>query len=117
MRIGLGGGGRVLGGGASVGRGGVRGGVGVGPFSVSGGSGGGGLVDVLAGFVVLIPIILKILFYVTLFVLTFVGVVIFSVVSVPILTLTAIRQSSKLSETRCWSGTRKSISSFAFGAC
>jgi hypothetical protein len=103
MRIGLGGGGRVLRGGASVGRGGVRGGVGVGPFSVSGGSGGGGLVDVLAGFVVLIPIILKILFYVTLFVLTLVGVIIFSVVSVPILTLTTIRQSSKLSETR-WVG-------------
>lgn len=37
MRIGLGGGGRILRGGASVGRGGIRGGVGVGPFSISGG--------------------------------------------------------------------------------
>ena len=42
MRFGIGGGGRVARGGASVGRGGVRGGVGIGPFSVSGGSGGGG---------------------------------------------------------------------------
>lgn len=103
MRIGLGGGGRVLRGGASVGRGGVRGGVGVGPFSVSGGSGSGGLVDVLAGFVALIPIILKILFYVTLFVFTLVGVVIFSVVSVPLLTLTTLRQNSKFSKSH-WIG-------------
>ena len=42
MRFGVGGGGRIARGGASVGRGGVRGGVGIGPFSVSGGSGGGG---------------------------------------------------------------------------
>lgn len=40
MRFGIGGGGRIARGGVSVGRGGVRGGVGVGPFSV--GSGGGG---------------------------------------------------------------------------
>lgn len=38
MRLGVGGGGRVLRGGVSVGRGGVRGGVGVGPFHLSGGS-------------------------------------------------------------------------------
>jgi hypothetical protein len=38
MRLGIGGGGRLLRGGASVGRGGVRGGVGVGPLSVSTGS-------------------------------------------------------------------------------
>ena len=38
MRLGIGGGGRVLRGGVSVGRGGVRGGVGVGPFHLSGGS-------------------------------------------------------------------------------
>lgn len=38
MRIGVGGGGRLLRGGVSTGRGGVRGGVGVGPFSISGGS-------------------------------------------------------------------------------
>ena len=42
MRLGIGGGGRIARGGASVGRGGVRGGVGIGPFSISGGSGGGG---------------------------------------------------------------------------
>lgn len=42
MRLGIGGGGRIARGGASVGRGGVRGGVGIGPFSVSGGSSGGG---------------------------------------------------------------------------
>lgn len=37
MRIGIGGGNRILRGGVSAGRGGVRGGVGVGPFHVSGG--------------------------------------------------------------------------------
>jgi len=47
MRLGIGGGGRIIRGGASIGRGGVRGGVGVGPFSLSGGTrgrrrGGGG---------------------------------------------------------------------------
>ena len=104
MRLGLGGGGRVLRGGASVGRGGARGGIGVGPFSVSGGSRGGGLVDAMAeAGVVLIPIILKILFYMTMFVLTLVGVTIFSVVSVPLLTLATIRQKSKFSESR-WIG-------------
>jgi hypothetical protein len=41
MRFGIGGGGRIARGGFSVGRGGVRGGVGVGPFSLSGGSRGG----------------------------------------------------------------------------
>ncbi len=40
MRIGLGGGNRLLRGGFSVGRGGLRGGVGVGPISVTGGGGG-----------------------------------------------------------------------------
>ena len=38
MRLGIGGGGRVLRGGVSVGRGGARGGIGVGPFHLSGGS-------------------------------------------------------------------------------
>ena len=39
MRFGVGGGGRIARGGVSVGRGGVGGGIGVGPFSFTGGSG------------------------------------------------------------------------------
>lgn len=45
MRIGIGGGNRLLRGGVSAGRGGVRGGVGVGPFHVSGGGGSRGSVS------------------------------------------------------------------------
>lgn len=56
MRLGVGGGGRIVRGGASVGRGGLRGGVGVGPFSVSGGSRGrrGGGNDELWGYLALL---------------------------------------------------------------
>jgi hypothetical protein len=42
-RIGIGGGNRILRGGVSVGRGGVGGGVGVGPFRMTRGFGGGGV--------------------------------------------------------------------------
>lgn len=48
MRLGVGGGSRAIRGGASIGRGGARAGVGVGPFHVSGGGGGGD--DSVIGF-------------------------------------------------------------------
>lgn len=69
MRFGLGGGGRIARGGFSVGRGGVRGGVGVGPFSLSGGSRGGGssgggevLAWLLAVCVVILAFLLAVFF-------------------------------------------------------
>jgi hypothetical protein len=57
--LGIGGGGRIARGGVSVGRGGVRGGVGVGPFSLSGGGGGSGSAggNVLLGFIAVAAIV------------------------------------------------------------
>jgi hypothetical protein len=101
MRFGVGGGGRLLRGGASVGRGGVRGGAGVGPFSVSGGSRGGGMTDSFAeAAAVLLPVLLRILFYLTLFALVVVGTVVLSIVCIPILLFLTVRPSSKLNESR-----------------
>lgn len=80
MRFGIGGGGRIARGGFSFGRGGVRGGVGVGPFSLSGGSlGGGGGGEVIAS-----------LLAICIFFLTFLLAVLFTFVLLPVLATCAL---------------------------